>query len=483
MSVPGVKIAKVDGGVPATGDDTKVLQVLGPALSGPLNTPTVVTRPADLTSIFGTRGVLVEAAAYLLALGITLVCTRTAATTEGTYTAVVKTGGGTSVVTTGAAKPADTYDFKLEILSGGTIGVAGIVYRYAYDGANKNPSWSQPEQLGTNTTVTLPGNVQVNFGAGTVVAGNTFAFTTGAPVSTNADLGPALDAVYEYKGPWLRALLTTPADATITSAVDLWLKKFHPQGKRPEFLLNVRPRDLATPETRAAYQAAMAAIIGQVQSTEVLLGYDQGELASTLAGVRLRKPSVLATAARLMTIDDSQDSMAPADGALPGWFLQTVDGASPYHDELFYPGPDDLGFTAHRTWRSRPGVYINNARVIAGAASSYRRFDISAIVNRAIEDAFPLLENFLGRGIRLLPGGKANPQDLVAIEEVVNAVLRTKYVETRRVSDLRCVLSRVDDVQGTDTISFSLPVQPLGSPHFFDGKAGAVRAVVIPAAA
>lgn len=474
---PGVTNSKADGGVGAASANEKILQIVGPASAGPFDQPTSITRRTDLTDIFGAQGVLVEAGAYMIDRGIPVICTRSAATTTGSYGAITQVGAGTSVVA-GTGNPHDTYDVKVEILAGSTVGTAGTVYRYSRDGGR---TWSAPQQLGTANTLAIPGGITFSLGVGTLLTGQSWSVTTAAPKSTTADLVSALDAVYAYQGSWLRALVLAEADATVGAQLDTFAKRFWPQGKNPEVIGNTRPRNLATSESRATYQTALGVIAAGVQSTEVSLCADQAEMLSSLSGLRLRKPVSIAVAARTMLIDDSEDAAAPADGALPGWFLSNEEGQSLYHDEMLFPGLDTLGFTTLRSFRSRAGAYVNNARVMAGAASDYRYFQLSAIVNRVIEATFPLLENKLSKGVLLAPGGTIREDVAKAIEEVVNAELRTRFVDTRRVSDLRLILSRTDNVQTTDTITFSTPVQPLGYPKFFKGKTGLVRAVPVAA--
>jgi hypothetical protein len=244
-------------------------------------------------------------------------------------------------------------------------------------------------------------------------------------------------------------------------------------------ITNTRARTIPS-ETRATYQTAMAAIAAAVQSLEVSCAVDQCELISSVSGRRLRRPFSIPYAARTMLIDDSQDAAAKSLGALPGVFLSTPAGATVYHDERRYPGLDALGFTCARTWGSRPlspGAYVCNPRLLSGAGSDYRYFQLSAIVNRIIESAFSSVEPKLSSSVLLNANGTIREDVATSIEGAVESELRTRYSDAGRCSGIRFRLSRTDNVLSTDTLSFAVQVQPLAYVKKFLGKAGLVRAL------
>lgn len=472
--IPNIQIQKTDGNLGVANNTDRILAIIGPASAGATNVATSVTSRTDLMAAF-TSGPLVEAGSYMIARGLPIVAIRSAATTLGTYGTIVTTGkAGTSAVTAGTSKPNNTYDPIVQVLTGGTVGTAGIIYRYSQD---NGVNWSQAVALGTSNTMTLDDGVSFALAAGTLVTGDTWSTTTTAPVATTGDLTAALTALSDYTGEWLRALVLTDADGTILAQLASFTDPFHNDGKYAEVIANTRARGAA--ETRATYQTAMAAVRAAVLTAEVACCVDQEEMVSEVTGRRLRVPQSIATAARLMLIDDSQDAAAKSDGALPGIFLETAAGARNYHDERRFPGLDVLGFTTHRTWGGRPitpGVYVNNARVLAGPTSDYQFFQLSAIVNRVIETTFSLLQPKLSRSILLDPDTGRIREDVASgLEGAVTAELRSRFFDSGRVSGVRMLLSRNDNIISTNALTFSVQVQPLAYVKQFVGKTGLVR--------
>lgn len=404
-------------------------------------------------------------------------CVRGNPATPGDYGAIDEDGiTGTAEIAEGVTVPVDDYDVIVEILTGGTIGTTGITFRYSMD---NGVNWSDEQALGTLTTLTCDGGVSFALtSTETLVAGDTWSVTTTGPKLGSSDITDAAAALKDYDGEWLRALVLADADATILGNLDTWAKSFHAEGKYPEVITNTRARGAA--ETRAAFQTAMQAITSAVQSTEVSPCPDRCEMISAVSGRRLVQPPAIAYAARTMIIDDSQDASAKADGSLPGVFVTTAAGERKYHDEFRFPGLDALGLTCLRTWGGRPrtpGVYVNNPRLLSGAGSDYRYFQLSAIENRIIEASFSLLEPKLSMGVLLNPNGTIREDVAKSIEEAVNAELRSRFSDPGRVSSVNLTLSRTDNVLSTDTISFGTGTVPLGYVKKFAGKSGLVRVV------
>ncbi|MBX3205111.1 MAG: hypothetical protein KF764_08575 [Labilithrix sp.] len=478
---PKVGIGKTDGNLGVATDTDRILAIIAPASAGVMNTGVSVTTKTDLVEEFES-GPLVLAGAYMLSLGIPIVAFRGSPTTDGAYGAINSTEKtGTSAVTAGTSKPTGTFDGTVEILHGGVVGVAGIVFRFSLD---NELNWSQPQALGTATTLTCDSGVSFALSNGgdpaeTLMEGDRWTFTTTAPKLLTGDLATSLDALSDYSGEWLRALILAEADATVLAQCDGAARSYHEDGKYPEFITNTRPRGVE--EIRPTYQAALAAIAGEVQSLEVSCAVDQCEMVDDVTGRRLRVPQSIAYAARLMLNDDSVDAAEKGLGALPRVFLTTRHGERRYHDERRHRGLDVLGFTTMRTWGGRPvspGAYINNPRLLSGPGSDYRYFQLSAIVNRVIETTYALLEPRLSRGVLCDPAtGRIRGDVAASIEEVVNAELRSRYQDPGRVSGVRCALSRNDNVLSTDRITFEVGVQPLAYPKEFIGKAGLVRTI------
>ncbi len=475
--LPIAQITKTDGNLGVAANTDRILAIIGSASSGDFDTAGSYTNRSDITDEF-TSGPLVEAGAYMVDKGIPVVLIRSNPTTAGTYGTIDDAGvTGTAIIVAGATAPVDEYDVIVEIVTGGALATAGIIFKYSMD-AGEN--WSNDQALGTSLTMTLEAGVSftLSVATNTFIAGDTFSVTTVAPVVASADVTDSCTALTAYSGDWLRVLVLCKADATILANLDTFAESFHAEGKYPEVITNTRARNLGAAESRATYQTALAAIAAAVQSTEVSCCADQCELVSSVSGRRLRRPVAIPFAARTMLIDDSQDAAAKADGALPGVFLSTPAFETVYHDERRNPGLDALGFTTLRSWGSRPlspGAYVCNPRLLSGAGSDYRYFQLSAIVNRIIESAFSLVEPKLSMSVLLNESGTIREDVATSIEDAVTAELRTRYSDPGRVSGVRFTLSRTDNVLSTDQLTFNVQIQPLAYVKKFIGKAGLVR--------
>lgn len=479
--IPNVTISKTDRNLGVAADTDRILAIIGTSLAGETGKAFAFSNTNDAEEEYE-GGPLLEAAGYMITEGVPIVTIRATPSVAGAYGAIDDDGvtGSATVVATGGTHPDADYDAAVEVLVGGALGTAGIVYRWTLDGG---VNWSLPTSLGTGLVIALPGDVSFTLSAATdtLAEGDRWSVTTTGPKLSSSDLTPAFEALKDYSGEWLRVLVLTHADATILAACHAFATSFHKEGKYPEVITNLRPRGLA--EERPDYQAALAAEVAEVQSSEVSPVADQCEVVSALSGRRLRMLAAIPYAARLMLIDDSRDAAEKALGALPNVFLTTAAGERRYHDERRWEGLDALGITTLRTFGGRPispGVYINNPRLLSGAGSDYRYFQLSAILNRIIETAFSLLNERLSARVLLNSEGKIREDVASTVEEAASAELRTLYSDPGRVSNVRLKLSRTDNVLSTDTISFTVEAQPLAYTKKFIGKAGLARVIRTP---
>ncbi len=210
LPIPTVTITVQDNGssaalsVPLSSIQLKI----GCAVGGTVNQPFATTNPAAFQAQF-VGGPLVEAGGLICQAGNVCIGISCPIVNKGTATAVVPTvpggSGSTLTVTLDSTNGAwDTYFVKVKCTTGCTIGTAGGVVQVSLDaGRNYGP----PIPLGTATTLyigtgsissALAGGtgVQINFGAGTLVAGDSWAFSTVGPTWNTAGLQAAIAAFF-----------------------------------------------------------------------------------------------------------------------------------------------------------------------------------------------------------------------------------------------------------------------------------------------
>lgn len=172
---------------------TDMLCVIGCSSAGPLQTPRIYTSVGALLAGAG-HGPAVEAAAYALHNARRKVLfVRTPSTTVGANSAFDDDAvTGTSTVTL-TGEPLDSYEGRFLVVAGGTIGTAGITFRYSLDGA---ATWSPVLALGTASTYVIPNTgLTLNFAAGTLVAADAASWVSTEPRWDATDLTDAFAAL------------------------------------------------------------------------------------------------------------------------------------------------------------------------------------------------------------------------------------------------------------------------------------------------
>jgi hypothetical protein len=193
-STPGVSVDLVGeaGGI-GTGSD--LLAIVSCMEKGTYSAR-LVTRTAAFREEWG-RGEGLEAVAMHVETTRQPVLFARAATTTAAAIGPVDVTGviGTSAVTfTGT--PFDDEEIKIEVVTGGTIGTAGIVLKVSRD---RGRTWSAPVRLGTGTSYAIgDSGVTANFAAGTLVAGDVASAYAKGPRWNAAGLSAALDAIGTY---------------------------------------------------------------------------------------------------------------------------------------------------------------------------------------------------------------------------------------------------------------------------------------------
>lgn len=480
--LPRVEITKVDGSTGVVRPSAVgVLAIVAAASSGALNSAGSFAR-RDVLFEEHSHGHLLEFAAYVMAQSKKpIVAVRGDASTAGAYSDLTLTGSGTAAITAGEPEPVDEFDVLIEFVTGGTVGSSGITYRYSLNGGATK---SKVLALGTANTIEIPNTgVGIALGTGTITTGRTVAFTTTGPKLTNADLPDALEALRVTSSPWDAVLIDVEADDETVTLCDLWLKTLNTQGKYKTVVLNARPR--AADETETQYRTALQAIFDAAASTDVVVCADGGATTSLVRGISQFRPTSLAVAARGMTITVGTDPAYVDVGPVPGFRLTDSRGNPKYHDEALFPGLDDLRLTTLRSIAGFEGTYITNANLISASGSDFVYWQHARTINRGAEIAYQVLTRKLSKGVRKDPKAGPNGERYIAegeaqgLEELVNAQLELELVKPGEVDDMKCIVSRVDDIRSNHGARIRVQLQSVSLAYVkvFDVTVGFVTAI------
>lgn len=458
MTTPTVSIKKQDGntGVVRPGADG-ILAIIAASAAGTKNVA-ASHNDEDLAKTEFSWGPLTEFAAYDMPVTQKpAVLVRCDTTTPGAYSSIVHSGGGTAVVTAGATAPYDDFDVLIKFVLGATIGVAGATYTYSLNGGE---DVSAVLALGTATEIIIPNtNISVEFAAGTVVAGETLAFTTTRPLPTNTDLPAALEALRVTSSAFEAVLIDGHAADTTVALVALWLLDLNKVGKFPTVFMNVRPMNAG--ETETQYHDAMATLLASAVGLDIVLCADTIDLVSPFRGISQPRPFSLGVAAKAMSVTIGVEPAEIGLGPVQGAKITDARGNPKHHNEEKFPGLDDLRLTTARTVEGFEGVYITNTNLMSPTGSDFVFLPHARTMNRAAAIAWALLTRLLSKGVtkdpKVGPNGERHIAEHAAqlIEQLVNDAIQRELAGA--VDDIKFRVSRTDDIssnQGANITAF-----------------------------
>lgn len=374
-SIPGVEQIEVNGQLPQPLAVPSLVHVIGCASAGQTNKLKVFGRLADLQAEHG-RGPAVELAAVQLQAGRQVSVTRVTTATAGTNTAVVKTGTGTSTVTVTGA-PELAYGVVVEVVTGtASIATSGAQIRYTLNGGYKvSPVYSL---RGANSFAIPDTNLTLNFGAGSLVEGDKYTFTSAAPQWNSAGLGAALDLLRTAKNIDSIQIAGTMS-ATDFGTVDSKLLGHQPYGKFYWGIVEWRTPNVG--ESVSDYNDAFETALGGKSSD--LLAVAKGGYLTTSAvdGTEYIRTPLYGASAVITPESISENPSQPLGHNVSLVRLTDDDGNPVGQDALFDSTLANEALT-FRTFAGRAGTFINLSRLWSGPDSSFRLIMARRTINR-----------------------------------------------------------------------------------------------------
>lgn len=478
MPAANVSITLLEGalGVQPNNIQGHIAVIAGPSSSGPLLTPAAFNRPRDITTNFGTGPLAEYASTIIKNTSKHVIVVRTNATTDGAYGAVTTTNAlttaGSSVVTADdVVLPYDEYEVYLYFVAGGTIGVSGITFRWSLDGGRTQ---SAVTSLGTANSITISsGNVKLNLGAGTRVAGDTVVCRTSAPVENNTDFSDAQECIGELGMAWDFATFASPMNGTQCGAVDTWLQGLWDKGIHKGARLSARGP--AVGESETDYRASLTSDFSGFLSQRVAVTAGYAEFASGVSGRLYRQPAGRITTCRALSKkvkpwknDLGQVDLGPVSNDTK---IRDTSGnrKAGLHDEALDPGLDTLGFETLTTLQGYGlSAYVTTPKVMAPiGGTDYYLWQYVAVVNRACDAAQTYLIARCRKFIFVDPKtGYITDTEALALNKGVEAAVRNAVGDS--VSGLSFTVGRTDNLLAQNAIvTGDLRIVPLAYPAGF----------------
>lgn len=479
MPGQGVNIAIQDNGLGAAvpgGGNTIV--VAGVSSTGTANQPVFSTNPNTFVNTFGYGPGPQLAAAIAAATGNTVGFVKVATGSAGTNTAVTSTvpGGSTSAVTL-TGTPNDTYYGKVTVLAPqqaglNTIGTAGIVLAVSLDAGRTT---YVTVLLGTATTYVIANTgLTLNFGAGTLVQGDTFSWISTEPTWTDANVSSALASLptqaIQFKDVYIpggasaiNGAGTVGATNGDVQAVDGYMTTLFNNRRYARCYMQARDAMWggSSTETELAWMSSISTAHTNDSSLRVGVSGGHYNYISPVDQVQYRRPLMFFAAARDAAVAIQVDLGRVSDGALAQMTLPATPDGYIYHDESVNPGLDAARFMSAWSIISLPGLYIKNPNLMASPGSDFTLLEHGAVIDAASFVAYQYFVKRLSSSVRVNPTtGTILQQDANTLQQGCNAALSNGLGNA--VSAATCIVSLTDNILATSTITVTIQVIPLG---------------------
>ena len=479
MPIASVDITLLDGalGVASSGTPGHTGFVFGPATSGDLLVPAQYTSPEDVEAIFVAGPLVDHACTILRRTAKPLIVMRSNSNTDGAYDAINLTGvtGGCVPSADSSVKPYGEYEAYFEVVTGGTVGVAGITYKTSLDDGR---TLSTLKSLGTATSITIAeGNVKWHLTSATLNAGDIVRQRTEAPFEGNTEFADALTAIGESSLNWDVAYAASKMSGTQAGAVDTWLEALWAKQIHKAARLNARSP--AVGESEAAYLASLTADFAGTTSKRMTVSAGYCEMQSGASGARrYRRSAGLITACRALgkTFVPWKNDLGQVDLGNVGGDVRIRDAKgnrkSGLHDEFIDPGLDAAQFETLTSLPGFTGAYVTTPRAMASVGSDYYLWQYAAVTNRAADAVTQALMLRCRKPIRANPKtGYIRDAEARDIDKYVASYVRNAVGDA--VSGFTFAIGRYDNLLAANAkATAKLRMVPLAYPVGFAVEMG-----------
>ena len=485
MTIPRVSFSVIDNGLgqqnPGNGN-TLVVVGVGSGGSLPVNTP-LDSATAGAFVAAGGYGPGPQLAELILSQsGNDVVFVPAAVTSAGTNTQVfaVSTNTSTSAVTV-SGTPYDTYYVTVIPQVGGTIGTGPIQLNISLDAGR---SIYKTVNLGTANSYVIPNTgLTLNFGAGSLVTGDTFYFVSSEPQASNASVTSAIQSLYGLPfGEQPIVIYDAGCHATggDVTAYDADMTALF--NKKRFMRMFTAAQDCLWGGTSTQTENAWIGVIeaSHVNDSSTRVGVSAGHynVTSPVDQVNYRRPLSWLAAIRNSENAIQVNLGRVSDGALapvslpsqPTWppaITNPVAGGSGdgflYHNEAQNPSLDAARFMTALTYVGLPGFYITDPQLMAPPGSDFNELEHGLVIDAACLIWYLFAVRKLRSGVRVNKAtGFIYETDRQQIQMAGTQALRNVLTPGNVVTDVYVTISATDPILSTSTLSATVSVIPLG---------------------
>jgi uncharacterized protein DUF2586 len=466
MPAQGVSFTILDNGLGlAPGGTGNTLAVVGVSSIGTSFQPFQSPQPQPFVTQFGYGPGPELAAKIANDTGNNVIFVKAPSVSAGTNTAVTATRVGTpstSAVTL-SGTPLDTYYGLATVMVGGTIGTTGIQIGLSLDAGRTTYA---TVNLLTATSYVIPNTgLTLNFGAGTLNAGDTFAWVSTEPKWNDAGVVSAMQS--------LLTITTQPVDIAIAgdvanvdaTAFDAEMTTLFNAKRFCRLLTNARDAVWGgtSTETEVAWmtsiQADYAAFVSVNGRTHVGAGHYN--FISPISQTQFRRPLLWGAASRDSAVAIQVDLGRVLDGNIP-LFLPALPDGYIYHDESVNSGLDAARFMSMWSLAGLPGLYIKNPNSMATPGSDFKWLQYGHVVDAACVIAYLFFVKQLSNSVRVdSTTGFILPQDKSKLENGCNQRLLNGLTNAGAVSSAVATINGATNILSTQQLLVTVTIVPL----------------------
>lgn len=495
-AIPTVNVTVQDNGASAalSVPQSSVQLKVGCAVGGTVNAPYATTSSGSLQNQF-IGGPLVEAGGMVCQAGNVAIAVACPIVTKGTATAVKATvpGGSSSTITVTLDSTNGAWDDMYVLVKctvGCTIGVAGGFVQVSLD-AGRN--FGAPIPLGTANTLVLGApfspptvggtGIQLNFGAGDLVAGDTWRFSTTAPAWDDAGVEAALAAFYasQYAVEGVGSIhIVGPCSSGDISAFHTTIQAATAGYVYGRAIVELRDANgggpggtawSGTAETEAAWMTALAAVtVGETAQPRIACdgGYynTPSPYANAAGGApAYRRPLAWTHAVRRTQIGLQRRAGRVKDGAYSTITVSPATDSTDgfvYHDERVTPGLNAARIGSAYTWPKKgKGFFQCQEPLLSAPGSQFVELAIGNVLDAACDVGYAAGVEEVSDDLLLQANGSLDPIELNKLQGSIQQAENEGLIQTPLVSQVT-VTVLPSNVATTGNIPILIVVLPRG---------------------